>query len=145
MAAKRWAAFLYINPSSVSYFWHFLRKIVECSENGWLRRGCWLGRGCCKLHFYFVSCRLLLTKISGYFKSFLSFFPCKLYQLSPSDEKRDNEVIIQECVQNFASRDFIMEPDIFNNIRRYQPISNICRLFGLFLLLLLLKNNLILY
>lgn len=39
--------------------------------------------------------------------------------LSPSDEKRDNEVIIQECVQNFASRDFIMEPDIFNNIRRY--------------------------
>ena len=55
---------------------------------------------------------------------FSSFFGFKLYQLSPSDEKRDNEVIIQECVQNFASRDFIMEPDIFNNIRRYQLVSN---------------------
>ncbi|KAL9974128.1 hypothetical protein ACROYT_G011129 [Oculina patagonica] len=39
--------------------------------------------------------------------------------LSPSDEKRDNEVVIQECMHNFSTKDFIMEPDIFNNIRRY--------------------------
>ncbi|CAH3160506.1 unnamed protein product, partial [Porites evermanni] len=45
--------------------------------------------------------------------------------LSPSDERRDNEVIIQECVQNFAAKDFIMEPDIFNNIRRYYHAGGI--------------------
>ncbi|XP_073233428.1 negative elongation factor D-like [Porites lutea] len=45
--------------------------------------------------------------------------------LSPSDERRDNEVIIQECMQNFAAKDFIMEPDIFNNIRRYYHAGGI--------------------
>ena len=41
-----------------------------------------------------------------------------LFQLSPSDEKRDNEVIIQDCQQAFSTKDFIMEPGIFPHIRR---------------------------
>lgn len=56
--------------------------------------------------------------------SYIFFILChynlvgSILQLSPSDEKRDNEVVIQECMQNFATKDFIMEPDIFSNIRR---------------------------
>ncbi|CAH3042766.1 unnamed protein product, partial [Pocillopora meandrina] len=65
------------------------------------------------------------------------FFPLKIMDdygedvgwdeaaLSPSDEKRDNEVVIQECMQNFATKDFIMEPEIFNNIRRYYQAGGI--------------------
>lgn len=52
--------------------------------------------------------------------------------LSPSDEKRDNEVVIQECIQNFVSKDFIMEPDIFNNVRRSVSVK-ITSLFDIWL------------
>ncbi|XP_048576554.1 negative elongation factor D [Nematostella vectensis] len=40
-------------------------------------------------------------------------------QLSPTEDRRDNDTIIQDIQQVFASKDMVMEPDVFSYIRRY--------------------------
>ncbi|XP_020897834.1 negative elongation factor C/D [Exaiptasia diaphana] len=39
--------------------------------------------------------------------------------LSPTDDRRDHDTSLQDFQQIFATKDFVMEPDVFSHIRRY--------------------------
>lgn len=47
--------------------------------------------------------------------------------LSPTDERRDHDTSFQDLEQIFATKDFVMEPDVFSHIRRYIIILSFIR------------------
>ena len=39
-------------------------------------------------------------------------------QLPPQLEEKDDELVLQDCLEPFKSKDYIMEPEIFTSVKR---------------------------
>lgn len=45
--------------------------------------------------------------------------PPRSPQLAPHVEEKDDELVLQDCLEPFKSKDYIMEPEIFTSIKRF--------------------------
>jgi len=58
-------------------------------------------------------------------------YSCNIYAIvwqSPDqDDDQENEQAVQsECLEMFSGTDYIMEPGVFNQLKRYVSVNNHC-------------------
>ena len=73
-------------------------------------------------YFSYFHPSLVIYKVreGGYIDSAdcASFFVIQPF--SPTEPFKDNESVIQECLHAFATKDHIMEPAVYNMLKRYK-------------------------
>ena len=40
-------------------------------------------------------------------------------QMAPAVEEKDDELVLQDCLEPFKGKDYIMDPEIFGSVKRY--------------------------